>query len=182
MPVGFSNGEDRCIWRGTNNGIFYVKSAYHLQLEIEALNGATSSLQVGNSTVWSTLWAQKIPNVRKKTFCGRHVTRFCLLGVIYKRGKLLKILCVHYVELLQKQPYIFYGSVLQLWMLGCLECGVQENSEEKFYQCIVVSTWATCMYFRYFTDGAICSICLELIYEKAVFSSKKKKKIIIINK
>lgn len=34
IPISLSNREDRLIWEGTNNGIFYVKSAYHLHREI----------------------------------------------------------------------------------------------------------------------------------------------------
>ena len=46
LPVSHSNREDRCIWRGTKNGIFSVRSAYFLLQEFEAQRSASSSVKV----------------------------------------------------------------------------------------------------------------------------------------
>jgi hypothetical protein len=56
VPVSTSNKEDRQIWRGTKNGLFSVKSAYHLQQELDAQQAASSSVQVECSDLWSNMW------------------------------------------------------------------------------------------------------------------------------
>jgi hypothetical protein len=35
IPLSSTNQEDWLIWRGTANGLFSVKSAYHLAKEVE---------------------------------------------------------------------------------------------------------------------------------------------------
>lgn len=43
IPISLGNREDRLTWEGTNNGIFSVKSAYHLHREILASQEARPS-------------------------------------------------------------------------------------------------------------------------------------------
>jgi hypothetical protein len=54
-----------CIWRGTKNGTFSVKSAYYLQKEIESRGLAESSSMGVRSPVWKQIWGLKIPNAEK---------------------------------------------------------------------------------------------------------------------
>jgi hypothetical protein len=58
------NCRDAVIWRGTTNGQFNVKSAYHAAMEKE------SQLQAGSSStdekkMWVSLWGLQIPNAEK---------------------------------------------------------------------------------------------------------------------
>jgi hypothetical protein len=62
LPVSHSNREDRCIWRGTKNGIFSVRSAYFLLQEMETNGGASWSGHGRNHGVWSRLWKLRIAN------------------------------------------------------------------------------------------------------------------------
>ena len=68
LPISHSNREDRCIWRGTKNEIFSVRSAYFLLQELEAKRSASSSVKVGPADLWSKLWKLKIPNAEKHFF------------------------------------------------------------------------------------------------------------------
>jgi hypothetical protein len=63
IPASMSNKEDRCIWRGTKNGHFTVRSAYHIQQEINIQNEASSSSMEGYSEVWSKIWSLQLPGV-----------------------------------------------------------------------------------------------------------------------
>lgn len=65
IPLSCTNQEDILIWKGTANGVFYVRSAYHMQKETETLAIAESSSKRGFSEVWKKLWALPIPNVEK---------------------------------------------------------------------------------------------------------------------
>ena len=60
-----TNQEDQLIWRGIANGIFSVKSAYHLAREVEDRNRAESSMGLHNNQVWKLIWRLPIPNVEK---------------------------------------------------------------------------------------------------------------------
>jgi ribonuclease HI len=70
LPVSMTSQEDTCIWRGTNNGSFSVRSAYYIQREIERRGLAESSSTGERSKVWQKIWNLKIPNV-EKTFLWR---------------------------------------------------------------------------------------------------------------
>ena len=63
IPVSMSNQEDRCIWRGTKDGHFTVKSAYHLQQEINAQYKASSSFTEGFNDVWRKIWSLQLSGV-----------------------------------------------------------------------------------------------------------------------
>jgi hypothetical protein len=65
LPVSMTSQEDTCIWRGTNNGSFSVRSAYYIQREIERRGLAEPSSTGERSKVWQKIWNLKIPNVEK---------------------------------------------------------------------------------------------------------------------
>lgn len=62
IPLSCTNQEDRMIWRGTTNGVFSVKSAYHLAKEMEDRSMAGSSKGSPNNEVWTKIWHFKVPN------------------------------------------------------------------------------------------------------------------------
>jgi len=56
---------DCLIWRGTSNGLFSVRSAYHLAKELQDdLGGQCSSTEKG-SEVWKRMWSMEVPQVVK---------------------------------------------------------------------------------------------------------------------
>jgi hypothetical protein len=65
MPVSSASHDDIMVWRGTKTGIFSVRSAYYIQLELEKRYAAASSNNAKTSKMWTSLWALKIPNVEK---------------------------------------------------------------------------------------------------------------------
>jgi hypothetical protein len=66
MPISSTNQDDILVWRGAKTGLFSVRSAYYIQLELEKRYTAASSNNTGTSKIWTSLWALKIPNVEKK--------------------------------------------------------------------------------------------------------------------
>jgi hypothetical protein len=63
LPVSFTNREDVCIWRGSKNGIFTVRSAYYIQKELEKRRLAKSSSSKDHCTFWRKIWDLRVPNV-----------------------------------------------------------------------------------------------------------------------
>lgn len=68
IPISSTDQEDRFIWRGTTKGVFSVKSAYHIQKELEGSLAAGCSLRREGSEVWKRLWRLNIPNAEKVFF------------------------------------------------------------------------------------------------------------------
>jgi len=52
----------RMVWKGTTNGSFTVRSAYHLGKEIQAMEGGHCSYVGEGVTVWKAIWALQVPN------------------------------------------------------------------------------------------------------------------------
>jgi len=55
--------QDRLIWAYTANGIFTVRSAYHLELDRKARYQGGSSLGPHQSPMWKIIWKLRVPRV-----------------------------------------------------------------------------------------------------------------------
>jgi len=53
---------DRLVWRGTKSGVFSVRSAYHMGMEIKKRNNGCTSRDEDRHNVWSALWSLGVPN------------------------------------------------------------------------------------------------------------------------
>jgi len=56
---------DKIIWNGTLNGVFSVKSAYHMALDLLKRKNGECSSNSGKSEFWKKIWAVKAPNASK---------------------------------------------------------------------------------------------------------------------
>lgn len=65
IPLSCTNQENMMIWRGTTNGLFSVRSAYHLAKETVDRMKAGSSFGFYNSDIWKGIWNLKVPNSEK---------------------------------------------------------------------------------------------------------------------
>jgi hypothetical protein len=65
IPLNCTNQEDRMIWSGTTNGLFAVRSGYHLAKEKLEHMKAGSSNGSHNSDIWKVIWNLKVPNTEK---------------------------------------------------------------------------------------------------------------------
>jgi hypothetical protein len=65
VSLSTTNQEDTFIWKGTAKGLFLVRSAFHLEKEREVASKAEGSSHVRCSSIWRSIWQQKIPNVEK---------------------------------------------------------------------------------------------------------------------
>jgi hypothetical protein len=64
IPIN-PNREDARLWKGTKNGLFTVRSAYHLAKMKEEQQLPGSSNREEKSEMWSALWRLPIPNAEK---------------------------------------------------------------------------------------------------------------------
>ena len=53
------------VWRGTKTGMFSVRRAYYIQLELDTRNATASSNHIETSSIWTFIWALDIPNAEK---------------------------------------------------------------------------------------------------------------------
>jgi hypothetical protein len=65
IPLSPVLPRDRLLWRGTQNGEFTVRSAYHLGREIQDQAGGQCSNMVNGAEVWKTIWGLEVPNTVK---------------------------------------------------------------------------------------------------------------------
>lgn len=65
VPLSCTNRPDKVIWRGSANGLFTVKSAYHMAKEMELNRKAGSSQGGGFGELWRSIWKLRIPNAEK---------------------------------------------------------------------------------------------------------------------
>jgi hypothetical protein len=65
IPISPMLPRDRLIWRGTENGVFIIRSAYHLGKEIQNQEGGQCSQRHKGHEVWKAIWSLKVPNLVK---------------------------------------------------------------------------------------------------------------------
>jgi len=65
IPLCPSLPPDKIIWNGTLNGVFSVKSAYHMTLDLLRRKNGECSSSSGRSEFWKKIWAVKAPNASK---------------------------------------------------------------------------------------------------------------------
>jgi hypothetical protein len=72
IPVGRAGTEDYIAWNYTKNGIFSVRSAYHLKMQLNQLRAGrpSSSLSSGEHRGWLALWSADVPS-KVKVHCWR---------------------------------------------------------------------------------------------------------------
>jgi hypothetical protein len=65
IPIICTKQPDELVWRGTKNGVFTVRSAYHMVKEQDGAHQPESSTSMGNNTLWSGIWSMQAPNTIK---------------------------------------------------------------------------------------------------------------------
>lgn len=68
IPISHLNQPDIRIWRGTNTGIFSVKSTYHLANEMENRKNLERSAPKEESFQWKKIWKLPLPNATRNIF------------------------------------------------------------------------------------------------------------------
>ena len=67
IPIS-PNWEDALIWKGMKNGLFTVRSTYHMAKMRELQRQAESSNRAKKNEMWGALWRLPIPNAEKNFF------------------------------------------------------------------------------------------------------------------
>jgi hypothetical protein len=65
IPISGVGNPNVRVWRGTDSGMFLVRSAYQLAMELEQMSKPGCSRQVEESEIWRVLWQLKMPNSDK---------------------------------------------------------------------------------------------------------------------
>lgn len=65
IPISLGGREDKLVWQFTPNGIYTVKSGYHLNIELEGeLEGETSG-KAKEKQAWKYIWKLRVPPATK---------------------------------------------------------------------------------------------------------------------
>jgi hypothetical protein len=65
IPVFPQRQQDKLIWAGTKNGVFSVRSAYHLALDKKERNRGSCSYEEHSKRLWKIVWKVEVPTVAK---------------------------------------------------------------------------------------------------------------------
>ncbi|KAJ0042300.1 hypothetical protein Pint_18635 [Pistacia integerrima] len=65
IPISIFSRLDKIVWRCSQNGLFSVRSAYHLQVESQISSRGQSSSAANEHKKWKKLWKLPITNVEK---------------------------------------------------------------------------------------------------------------------
>jgi ribonuclease HI len=89
IPVGRAGSEDYVAWNYTKNGVFSVRSAYHLKrhLRAAATGMASSSRNVSEHQGWLSLWSANVPG-KVKVHGWRVAKNALAVGEELKRRKI----------------------------------------------------------------------------------------------
>lgn len=61
IPLGGQNRKDEVVWALDSKGVFSVKSAYHLAVQLNSANEASGSHVSGQKGKWRKIWKLNIP-------------------------------------------------------------------------------------------------------------------------
>lgn len=65
IPISLSSCLDQMVWRHTKDGLFTVKSAYHLLGEMEKCSKGQPFNNLRYNEIWSKLWKLNVPNATR---------------------------------------------------------------------------------------------------------------------
>jgi hypothetical protein len=89
IPLSPFLPQDRQIWKATKNGIFIVRSAYHLGKELIAITMGQCSESNLERGVWKFIWSMRVPN-QVKMFTWRACHNILLTCSILVQLKVFK--------------------------------------------------------------------------------------------
>jgi hypothetical protein len=92
IPICPGSQRDRLVWTGTKNGLFTVKSAYHLAQATNDSGAGECSSSVKLAQQWKNVWSIKGPPM-VNLFCGKLVVRSCQPELICSGNMLYLTLC-----------------------------------------------------------------------------------------
>lgn len=134
MPLSVNGGEDRRIWRFTKNGMFTVKSAYHVT--VEKYSQATLHHQSPSAipSNWKRLWRiQTLPRVRnflwkvcmnavptRANLAKRHIMADAICGMCGEEPETVDHALLHCRE------------IAQIWYISPLRIDMRHHSGSSF--------------------------------------------------
>lgn len=89
IPLSPTFPSDQLAWNGTSNGIFSVRSAYHMRMEIQEHNQGSTSQEGSGHWVWSFIWRSQI---QPSFSYGMHTMTYSPQGAIWPDENLWKIM------------------------------------------------------------------------------------------
>jgi hypothetical protein len=115
LPLCPTLPPDRLVWKGTTNGIFSVRSANHMGMEVKCgiMEALLKKLGVIRSGLPFGGWGCRIMS---KNLCGERVMTSCPQNRIYTEGKLWKM--NHARVVVEMLIFMPFGTARQLKMCG----------------------------------------------------------------
>lgn len=111
------NSNDKYLWGLTEDGTFFIKSAYQAAIKLKHVKDGEASVTESSPSSWKHIWSLKILE-KGKTIYGGFTRTLSLQTTIYSRNKLLNAPIVPSASLRSKQPSTWYGTVNRQVMCG----------------------------------------------------------------
>ena len=120
IPLSGTRQDDVLIWRSTAKGVFLVRSAYHMQKELEERGHAESSSGGRCSGVWSKIWKLPVPNVEKEFLWRASHEILPTRADLYKRKIVASPLCPMCEQEDETANHILWNcpSAADVWCAG----------------------------------------------------------------
>ncbi|KAL3825323.1 hypothetical protein ACJIZ3_021352 [Penstemon smallii] len=136
IPLGNGRHDDRRLWHYNRNGLFSVRSAYHLAVKIarESDHTGAASSSAGNSNDWKWLWALSIPS-KIKIFLWRACKNLLPTRAVLTKRKITNICsCVICDGEVEDVLHCFFLCHLarQVWALSGISCSVYHSNVSNF--------------------------------------------------
>lgn len=151
LPISATDQEDGLFWRGTANGAFSVKSAYHIHKERDLATTPARSSGVRHSTIWRNIWQLNIPNAEKHfLWCACH-------NILPTRVNLCswQVLTESSCPICMREPETVFHSLWQcpsasdVWSAGCTKFQKSSFEGPDFLQ-VVEAMFSKCDRLEFF--------------------------------
>ncbi|KAL0374642.1 UNVERIFIED_CONTAM: putative mitochondrial protein [Sesamum radiatum] len=137
-PLSCVGRQDLLVWHYSRNGLFSVRSAYHLALSLA--NHAGPSQDSWNRGLWRSVWQANIPN-KTKVFLWRAIRNILpSAGNLQKRRMLESSVCPM-CEVETETPihsFLHCTFARQVWALSCLRWQDIASTELSFESWLLI--------------------------------------------
>jgi ribonuclease HI len=121
LPVSATDKEDTLIWRGTANGVFSVRSAYHIQNDRDLAARAGGSSGESKKKIWSIIWQLDIKSVEKNFLWRACHDSLPTKANLCSRKIISDPMCPICEQVLESAYHILWNcpSACDVWSAGC---------------------------------------------------------------
>jgi hypothetical protein len=128
IPLSSSLPQDRLIWRGTVNGEFSVRGAYHMEMEWHENQKGSTSNPGDVEEIWKTVWKLKVPNAVKMFIWKAGHNILPTKANLLRRGVIKEAMCPICLRETETVEHILWECASSNDVWGCGPVRIQKSS------------------------------------------------------